>query len=130
MPRLRPRRWSPKRLARYPKAFRIEYRRTDANGVALYDATSPTIGGTHALRVLSPTGEAPTEVPHNFLYVLPVEAGLPRIYGDGLETLRSLAVHNTYNLTVLEPSFGIEPWYADTPDDEGAQHESFLTTEL
>ncbi len=62
--------------------------------------------------------------------MLPVEAGLPRIYGDGLETLRGLDAHNAYNLTLLEPSFGIEPWYADNPDDEGASHETFLTTEL
>jgi hypothetical protein len=130
MPRLRPRRWSPRRLARYPKAFRIEYRKADANGVGFYDATSPNIGGTHALRVLAPTDMPTAEVPHHFLWVLPVEAGLPRIYGDGLETLRSLDVHNAYNLTILEPSFGIEPWYADNPDDVGARHETFLTTEL
>ena len=56
-------------------------------------------------------------MPHNFLYVLPVEAGLATLYGDGLETLRALDAQNEYNLTIIEPSFAIEPWYADNPND-------------
>ena len=56
--------------------FQIVYRSTDANGVASYDVTSADNGyGTQVLRVLAPTNPAPG-VPHNFLYVLPVEAGL------------------------------------------------------
>ena len=85
--------------------FQVDYQGTDANGVATYDASSPDDGGTQALRVLAPTNPAPG-VPHNFLYVLPVEAGLGTTYGDGLETLRALNAQNQYNLTIIEPSFG------------------------
>ena len=81
------------------------------------------------LRVLPPTNPAPG-VPHNFLYVLPVEAGLGTVYGDGLETLRSYDAQNQYNLTIIEPSFGIEPWYADNPNDSTIQYETFLTKDL
>ena len=109
--------------------FQIVYRSSDANGVATYDVTSADNGGTQVLRVLAPTNPA-AGVPHNFLYVLPVEAGLATVYGDGLETLRALDAQNQYNLTIIEPSFGIEPWYADNPNDPTLQYETFLTKDL
>ena len=69
-------------------------------------------------------------MPHNFLYVLPVEAGLGTQYGDGLETMRALDAQDQYNLTIIEPSFGIEPWYADNPNDSNLQYETFMTDDL
>ena len=62
--------------------------------------------------------------------MLPVEAGLKTVYGDGLHTLQSLNAQNQYNVTIVEPSFGIEPWYADNPDEPDVRHETFLVTEL
>ena len=62
--------------------FQINYQGSDANGVASYDVISADNGGTQVLRVLPPTNPAPG-VPHNFLYVLPVEAGLGRSTGTG-----------------------------------------------
>ena len=62
-------------------------------------------------------------MPHNFLYVLPVEPGLQTMFGDGLETLRGIAAQNQYNLTIIEPSFPIDPWYADNPIDPSIQYE-------
>ncbi len=108
----------------------IVYRSTDANGVASYDVTSVNNGyGTQVLRVLAPTNPAPG-VAHNFLYALPVEAGLGSVYGDGLETLRALNAQNQYNLTIVEPSFAIEPWYADNPNDPNLRYETFMTNDL
>ena len=69
-------------------------------------------------------------VPHNFLFVFPVEAGLGNNFGDGLETLRGLDAQDQYNLTIIEPSFGIDPWYADNPVDPNVQYETFITKEL
>ena len=94
-----------------------------------YNVTSEADGGTHVLRVLSPTKPAPG-VPHNFLYVLPVEPELGTTYGDGLETMRALNAENRYNLTIVEPSFGNDPWYADNPDDPTIHYETFLTKDL
>jgi hypothetical protein len=113
-----------------PSNFQAVYRSTDANGVASYDVTSADNGyGTQVLRVLAPTH--PTAgVPHNFLYVLPVEAGVGTQYGDGLETMRSLGAQDQYNLTIIEPSFGVEPWYADNPTDPNVQYETFMTDDL
>jgi hypothetical protein len=108
----------------------FQYSGTDANGVASYNINSPDDAyGTHVLRVLAPTHPAPG-VPHNFLYVLPVEPEQGTTYGDGLETLRSLDAQDQYNLTIVEPSFATAPWYADNPTDSGLRYETFMTNDL
>jgi chitodextrinase len=109
--------------------LQVDYTGTDANGVAQYNTTSPDDGGTQVMRVLAPTNPTPG-VAHNFLFVLPVEAGLSTVYGDGLETLRALDAQDRYNLTIIEPSFGVEPWYADNPNDSSVRYETFLTNDL
>lgn len=110
--------------------FEVHYLSTDANGVASYDVISANNSdGPQVLRVLQPTNPAPG-VPHNFLFVLPVEAGLGNTYGDGLETLRGLDAQDQYNLTIIEPSFGIDPWYADNPVNAAVQYDTFMTQEL
>ena len=101
-----------------------------ANGVQTYDFVSPDDGyGTQTLRVLQPTHPA-TGVAHNFLFVLPVEAGLGNSYGDGLGTLQAIDAEDQYNLTIVEPTFAYEPWYANNPNDPGLQYESFMATDL
>ena len=110
--------------------FQVVYRSTDANGVASYDVTSvDNAPGVQTLRILAPTNPAPG-VSHNFLYLLPVEAGLGTQYGDGIDTLRSLNAQNQYNLTIVEPSFGIEPWYADNSIDSDLHYDSFMANDL
>jgi S-formylglutathione hydrolase FrmB len=111
-------------------AFQAQYTGTDANGVASYDVVSADNGyGTQVLRVLAPTNPAPG-VPHNFLYVLPVEGGLASDYGDGVDTLRALDAQDQYNLTIIAPTFEIDPWYADNPNDPNLQYETFMTKDL
>ena len=85
--------------------------------------------GPQILRVLRPTNPAPG-VAHNFLFVLPVESGLGTTYGDGLATIEAANAQNQYNLTIVEPSFAIDPWYADNPNDPNLQYETFMTSEL
>ena len=60
----------------------------------------------------------------------PGRAGVGHPYGDGLETLRSLDAQDEYNLTIIEPSFAIDPWYADNPTDPNLQYETFMTKDL
>ncbi len=113
-----------------PAGFEVHYLSTDANGVASYDVISANNSdGPQVLRVLQPTNPAPG-VPHNFLFVLPVEAGLGNTYGDGLQTLRGLDAQDQYNLTIIEPSFGIDPWYADNPVNAAVQYDTFMAQEL
>jgi S-formylglutathione hydrolase FrmB len=62
--------------------------------------------------------------------VLPVQPGLGNTFKDGLETLRKLNAQNRYNLTIIEPSFAIDPWYANNPKEANVQYETFMTREL
>ena len=113
-----------------PAAFQVIYMRTDADGVKWYQVISANNGpGPQVMRVLTPTHPAPG-VPHNFLYVLPVQLRLSNTYNDGLETLRRADAQNQYNLTIIEPTFGIDPWYANNPKDANIQYETFLTKQV
>ena len=47
-----------------------------------------------------------------------------------MATLEAANAQNQYNLTIIEPSFAIEPWYADNPNDPNLQYETFMTSEL
>ena len=88
----------------------------DANGVKYYSVVSAYMGAQPTtLRILEPTNPAPGQ-PHRFLYVLPVEPGVTDLssqFGDGLEQARLLNLQNLYNLTLVAPSFPIDPWYGD-----------------
>ena len=104
---------------------------TDGNGVVSYDAASANNGpGTTTLRILAPT--SPAQVTHRFIYVLPVapNAEDQDLFGDGLEELRALNVHNLYNAHVIAPSFHVVPWYADHDSIPDRRYESFLVNDL
>ena len=47
-----------------------------------------------------------------------------------MQTLLGLNAQNQYNLTIIEPTFGIDPWYADNPTDPNVQYETFMTQDL
>ena len=110
--------------------FSVQYVSTDANNIEYFSFTSANDGyGTQTLRVLLPTHPA-AGVAHNFLFVLPVESGLGSAYGDGMDTMLALDAQDQYDLTIVEPTFSIDPWYADNPNDANLQYETFMTTEL
>ena len=44
--------------------------------------------------------------------------------------MRTLNAQNQYNLTIIEASFPIDPWYADNPTDPQLQFETFMTKDL
>jgi hypothetical protein len=109
----------------------VSYASTDANGVATYNMTSPIVsdGATEPLRVLKPASPA-SGVKHKFLIALPVETGEGTTYGDAMSVLEGLNAANQYNATIIEPSFSIDPWYADSATDSGNQVETFMTDQL
>ena len=110
--------------------FRVSTANTDAHGIRSYSVISADNGdGPQTLRVLTPT-KAAAGVAHNFLIVLPVEAGQGSTFGDGLATLEALHAQNKYNLTIAEPTFAVDPWYANNPADPHLQYETFLTRDL
>ena len=111
-------------------SFQVYYMSTDANGVKSYQVSSTdNVPAPQVMRVLAPTDPAPG-VPHNFLYVLPVQPGLGKAFNDGLDTLRRLDAQNKYNLTIVEPTFAADPWYADNPKDANIRYETFMTRQI
>ena len=103
---------------------------TDANGVESYRVTSANNGpDATTLRVLRPTHPA-AGVPHNFLYVLPVETLEGTNFGDAMSTLEALDAQDQYNLTIVEPAFEAMPWYADDPLNASLHYETFMSAEL
>jgi len=104
----------------------------DANGVKYYPVTSVYQGSQQQIiRVLEPTNPLGGK-PRRLLYVLPVDAGVDTLssaYSDGLEELRLLDVPNQFNMTLIAPSFGYEPWYGDNISD-AKQMESFIIDDL
>jgi hypothetical protein len=105
----------------------------DANGVKYYPVKSIYQGSQQQIiRVLEPTTNLPLGKPRRLLYVLPVDSGVDTLssaFSDGLEELRLLNVPNLYNMTLIAPSFGYEPWYGDNIPD-GKQIESFIIDDL
>jgi glucose/arabinose dehydrogenase/PKD repeat protein len=114
-------------------AMSVEGPTIDGNGVRSYSVTSAFQGTSPTIvRVLQPTAPAPGK-PHRILYVLPVEAGLTDTssqYSDGLEELRLLNVPNRFNVTLIAPSFHIEPWYGDHSTESDRRLESFIVNDL
>ena len=110
--------------------MQVQFVGTDGNGLDTYSVTSPDDGGiAQTLRVLRPTHPA-SGVAHNFLYALPVEPGVGTTFGDGISTLEALDAQDQYDLTIVEPSFAIDPWYANNPSDASEQFETFMTADL
>ena len=105
----------------------------DGNNVRTFPVTSVFQGPNPTeVRILEPTNPAPGK-PHRFMYVLPVEVGVASLespYSDGLEELRLLDVPNRFNVTLIAPSFIIEPWYGDHVSDLDRRLESFIVKDL
>jgi hypothetical protein len=107
------------------------YKSTKKNGVELYNILwNDTMKGPVDVRILRPTNPSPG-VAHNFLFVLPVQNGTEnQSYGNGLNLLQSLNAQNQYNLTIIEPSFALVPWYADHPSDTAIAYDTFMNSQL
>jgi len=106
--------------------IQVQYQSTDSNGVQHYQVTSPDNGpGPQSMEVLQPSNPA-AGVAHNFLYVLPIAPG----DDGGLQVIQSLNLQNQYNLTVIVPSFSINPWYADNPLDANLHEDTFMAMDL
>ena len=114
----------------YDTALTVTFDSTDVNGVDSYTVASIYNGpAVSVLRILIPTAPD-TSQPHRFLYLMPVKPGLDDTFGDGLEEARVQDLHNTYNCTLIAPSFGEEPWMGNHPASTHIQYESFMVDHL
>jgi hypothetical protein len=102
------------------------FQSTDGNGVQTWLVSSPLNGAAlSTLRIRPPSAPVAGRA-HAFLFMLPVEIGTGSTFGDPLTVTENLNAHNNYNVTVVVPSFPIDPWYADNPNDSTVSQESFV----
>jgi hypothetical protein len=95
------------------------------NGVLVHSVRSPYQTGTTKIRVLVPD-RLDSKERCRTLYVLPVEAGDEHRYGDGLEEVRKLGLHNKHRLVCVAPTFSHLPWYADHESDRSIRQETYF----
>jgi hypothetical protein len=109
----------------------LVYEGLDADGARLYDVTWANSGlQPIAVRVLEPENPS-TDYAHSFLFALPVEGGLAQsAYGSGLDELQKLDVQDQYNVTIIEPIFPMDSWYANSGTDPTINYETFTSTIL
>lgn len=99
---------------------------TDGNGVVTRTVTSVlNMNSAETLRVLQPTSPSKLYRPA-LVIVNPVNSGTDdTTFGDALDTIRILGLHNSLNLTVLEPSNGGN-WLADNPSNANLVQETWM----
>jgi len=98
---------------------------THKDGSLVHTVESPYQQGKTNVRVLLPA-RVDASKRHRVVYVLPVEAGDGRRFGDGLAEIKKLALHDKHGLIFVAPTFSALPWYADHPTDKGIRQESHL----
>lgn len=77
------------------------------------------------LRVLVPDSYDPIRS-YRTVYLLPVEPGGGRKYGDGLTVVQKANLHNVHDAIFVAPSFSDMPWYGDHPTKTSIRQESHL----
>jgi hypothetical protein len=108
-----------------PKADRFGEAVRDAHGVLTHTVASPRQKGLTKLRVLMPDGASDANrLP--VVYVLPVEAGDGRRWGEPVAEVRKLGLHNRHRLIFVYPTFSHTPWYANHPTNKTIRQETYL----
>lgn len=102
-------------------------RTLDANGFLSYTVSSNYQRSQNTIRVLLP-GDYDASQEYPVVYVLPVEPGAARQFGDGLTTVRSLGLQNSKDAIFVAPTFTNMPWYADNVNDSSIWQETYFRT--
>ncbi len=63
---------------------------------------------------------------YRVVYVLPVEAGNGRQFGDGLLTARANGLQNVHDAIFVAPTFSDIPWYADNATNRSIWQETYF----
>lgn len=101
----------------------------DANGVITHTCHSLRQATTTDVRVLPPTNiQAGKQYP--VVYLLPVEAGRERRYGDAVDVVREMDAANRFGVICVAPAFAALPWYADHPTDAKLAQESYFIRDV
>ncbi len=110
---------------RADEAVAISEAKKDGNGFLVHEVRSPYQAKATHIRVLLPDKmEKGKKYP--VVYLLPVEAGSESRYGDGLQEVKKLGLHNTLNAIFVAPTLSHLPWYADHPTKPEVRQESYF----
>jgi len=96
---------------------------TDATGLLHIRVASIFQAKPTEIRILAPDRIVDPLAP-DLLFVLPVEPEGQSKYGDGLEEIRRLGLHEKLGFIAIAPGFSELPWYADHPTDPKRRDES------
>ena len=90
-----------------------------------FQVSSPHSNGENPVEVLLPTTYDPAKK-YRVVYVLPVEPGEERKFGDGMKTMAEIGAHNRYDLIVVAPAFAEVPWFGNHASDPRRRQEDYL----
>ncbi|OWK36824.1 Acetyl esterase [Fimbriiglobus ruber] len=99
--------------------------KTNDHGFIVHEVRSPYQAKTTRIRVLRPD-KLVNGKKSPVVYVLPVEAGNESRYGDGLNEVKKLDLHNTSGAIFVAPTFSHLPWYADHPTEPEVCQETYF----
>jgi hypothetical protein len=109
--------------AQYGKATRSK------QGLLVHTIKSPRQSGPTEVRVLLPSKRRKNErLP--VVYVLPVEAGNGKRWGDPFRVILKSKLHERFGCTFVYPTFAKLPWYADHPTDPHLAQEAYLLQDV
>jgi S-formylglutathione hydrolase FrmB len=110
-------------IGRTEEAREVASPTRDEHGVFVHRVWSNYQSGETCIHVLLPDSiEKGREYP--VLYVLPVEAGEGKRWGDALDEVRMTDIHNKHQVICVYPTFSHLPWYADHPVNPSIRQES------
>jgi hypothetical protein len=98
---------------------------TDARGFRRHTIRCEFQDRPTAIRVLLPERREP-ERRYTVIYLLPVEAGAGRRWGDPLPEVERAGWHNRYGVIFVYPTFARLPWYCDHPTDPDIRQEAYF----
>jgi len=99
-------------------------------GVWQMQIASEFTSGKNVLEVLLPDSLDPKKKEHDkkyrVLFVLPVEAQTNHRYGDGIQQIRQMNIHNVHQVIVAAPTFDTLPWYGNHAENKRIRHEEYM----
>ena len=100
-------------------------RTVNSDGFYSYSVSSSYQRSSNTIRVMLPSTYDPTKE-YRVVYVLPVEAGNGRQFGDGLLTARAHNLQNVHDAIFVAPTFSDIPWYADNATNRSIWQETYF----
>ena len=106
-------------------SFQVSEAEQDESGFLIHTVRSEFQAQATQIKVLLPDRLQQSKR-YGVLYVLPVEAGDGRRWGDALGEVNKHNLHNKHELICVFPTFSHLPWYADHPSDPAIRQERYF----